>query len=105
MKYRLKACAATLKELKSGLGSTDFYLMSKLGVARTILTAVRYLPHVYGGMELNILPVETTLAQINCLLQHYDTTTALGTTLSAAITHLQVEIGVTGYPLSYDYKK
>ena len=45
-----------------------FYLMSKLGAARTIPTAVRYMPHVYCGMELNILPVETTVAQINCLL-------------------------------------
>ena len=32
-------------------------------------------------------------------------TTALGKTLAAAIEHLQVEIGVTGCPLSYDYKK
>ena len=32
-------------------------------------------------------------------------TTALETTLTAPIEHLQVEIGVTGYPLSYDYKK
>ena len=56
-------------------------------------------------MELNSLPVETTVAQINCLLQHYDTTTVLGTTLTTAIEHLQVEIGVTGCPLSYNYKK
>ena len=38
-------------------------------------------------------------------MQHYDTTTALGTTLAAAIEHLQVKIGVTGCPLSYNYKK
>ena len=106
MMYGLGACVATMKELESGLGLTDFYLMSKLGVARTIPTAVRYLPHIYCCIELNILPVETTLAQINCLLQHYDTTTtALGTPLLAAIEHLQVEIGVTGCPLLYDYKK
>ena len=30
MKYGLGACKATLKELESGLGSTDFYLISKL---------------------------------------------------------------------------
>ena len=105
MKYGLGACVATMKELERGLRLTDFYLMSKLGVARTIPTAVRYLPHIYCGMELNSLPVETKVAQINCLLQHYGTTTALGTTLSAAIEHLQVEIGVTGCPLTYDYKK
>ena len=94
-----------MKELERGLGLTDFYLMSKLGVVRTLPTVVRYLPHIYCGMELNSLPVETTVAQINCLLQHYGTTTALGTTLAAAIEHLQVEIGVTGCPLSYDYMK
>ena len=68
MKYGLGACTATLKELKGGLGSTDFYLISKLGAARSILTAVRCMSHVYCGMELNSLPVETTVAQINCLL-------------------------------------
>ena len=105
MKYGLGECIATVKELERGLGLTDVYLMNKLGVTRTILTAVRYLPHIYCGMELNILPVETTVAQINCLLQHYGTTTALGTTLTAAIEHLQVDIRVTECPLSYDYEK
>ena len=105
MKYGLGAYAVTLKELEGGLGSTDFYLISKLGAARSILTALRYMPQVYCGMELHSLPVETTVAQINCLLQHYDTTTALGTTLTAAIEYLQVEIGVTGCPLLYDYNK
>ena len=104
-KYGLGACAATLKELENGLGLRDFYLMSKLGVARTIPPAVRYLQHIYCGMELNIVPVETTVAQINYLLQHYGRTTAPRTTLSAAIEHLQVEIGLTRCPLPYDYKK
>ena len=88
MKYGLGACTATLKELKSGLGLTDFYLMSKLGATRTISTAVKYMPHVYCDMELNSLSLTTTVTQINCLLQHYGTTTALGTTLSAAIEHI-----------------
>ena len=88
MKYGLGACAATLKEPEGGLGSTDFYLISKLGAARSNPTAVRYMPHIYCSMELNSIPVETTVVQINCLLQHYVTTTALGTTLSAAIDHL-----------------
>ena len=33
MKYGLGACTVTLKELENGLGLTDFYLISKLGVA------------------------------------------------------------------------
>jgi hypothetical protein len=53
-------------------------------------------------MELNSLPVETTVAQINCLLQHYGTDTALGTTLAAVIKHLHVEIRVIGCTLLYD---
>ena len=77
MKYGLGACAATLKELEGGLGSTDFYLISKLGAARSTPTALRYMPHIYCGMELHSLPVETIVVQINCLLQHYGTTTAL----------------------------
>ena len=100
MKYGLGACTATLKELEGGLGSTDFYLISKLEAARSILTAHRYMPHIYCGMELHSLPVETTVVQINCLFQHYGTTTVLGTTLTAAIEYLQVEIGVRGCPLS-----
>ena len=96
---------ATLKELETGLGSTDFYLISKVGAARSIPTALRYMPHYYCDMELHSLPVETILAQNNCLTQHYDTTTALGTTLTGAIEHMHVEIGVTGCPLLYDYNK
>ena len=41
------------------------------GVARSIPTALRYMPHKYCGMELNNLPVETMIAQINSLLQYY----------------------------------
>ena len=70
MKYGLGACAATLKEPESSLGLTDFYLINKLGAEKSIPTALRYIPHVYCGMELNSLLVETTVAHINCLLQH-----------------------------------
>ena len=76
-----------------------------MGVARSIPTELRYMPHQYCGMELNHLPVEATIAQINSLLQHYGTTGALGTTLTAAIEHLQVEVGCTGCPLNLDYQK
>ena len=41
MKYGLVVCAVTLKELENRLGSTDFYLISKVGVAQTIPTALR----------------------------------------------------------------
>ena len=93
MKYGLVACL------------TYFYLIRKLGVAQIILMALRYLPHHFYGMALNILLVETMVAQINCLLQHYGTDTALGNALTAATKHLQTEIGMAGCPLLYDYNR
>ena len=105
MKYELRACAATLKELGNGLGSTDFYLISKLGVTRSIPTELSYMPHYYCDIELNSLLVDATVARINCLIQHYVASTALRTTLTAAIKRIQAEIGVTSSPLLYDYKK
>ena len=92
MKYGLGACLASLEELENGLGTTDFYLTSRLGVVRNIPKQLRYLPHHYCSMELLNLPMETTAAQINSLLQHYGTDTALGHTMTAAMEHLQLEI-------------
>ena len=47
MKYRLGACSAPLEELENGLGTSDFYLTSRLGVVRSIPKQLRYLPHQY----------------------------------------------------------
>ena len=105
LKYGLRACSASLEELEGGLGKTDYYLLSRMGVARSIPTELRYMPHQYCEMELNSLPAEATITQINSLLQHYGTTSALGTTLTAAIEHIQVEVGCTGCPLNLDYQK
>ena len=63
------------------------------------------MPHYYCGVALNILPVETTVAHIKCLLQHYVSTNALGTTLAASVKYMQIEIEVTGCPLFYEYIK
>ena len=95
----------SLKELEGGLRTKDFYLLSRMGVARSIPTKLRYMLHQYCGMELNRLPVEATIAQINSLLQHYGTTSALGTTLTAVIEHLQVEVEYTGCSLNLNYQK
>ena len=88
MKYRLGACTTALKELENGLGSTDFHLIRKLGVAREILTALSYMPHHFCSMELDNLLVETTVAQIKCLLQHDGTDTTLENTATAAVEHM-----------------
>ena len=56
-------------------------------------------------MELNSLPMETTVAQIHCLPQHYGKHMALVTTLVTSIKHLYVKIGVIGWYLLYGYNK
>ena len=38
-------------------------------------------------------------------MQHYGMDTSLGDTLTVALEHLQLEIGVAGCPLGYDFKK
>ena len=45
------------------------------------------------------LTTETTVAQLNALLQYYKTNTELGMTITAELELLQLEIGVTGNPL------
>ena len=109
MKYGLGACSATLEELENGLhrdnGLSITYLTSRLGVVRNNPKQLRYLLHQYCGMKLLNLSMETAAAQINCLLQHYGTNTALGGTMMAAAEHLQLEIEVERCPLNYSFKK
>ena len=45
MKYGLGVCASPLDDLENGLGSSDFYFTSRLGVVRSIPKKLRYLPH------------------------------------------------------------
>ena len=56
-------------------------------------------------MKLLNPPIEMTAAQVNCLLQHYVTGSALGHTMMVAMEHLQLEIGVKGCPLGYSFQK
>ena len=44
LRYGLGVSSATMKELREGLGSSDYYLISSLGVVRTTKTVWRYLP-------------------------------------------------------------
>ena len=81
MKYGLGASSATMKELREGLGSSDFYLISSLGVVRSIKKEWRYLPPTFSGMGLFDFTTETAAATINSLLQHYGMDSAVGITL------------------------
>ena len=93
MKYGLGASLATMKELQEGLGSSDFYLISSLGVVRSIKTQWRYLPPAFSGMGLFDLTTEATAVTINSLLQHYGTESPVGITLQAILENLQIELG------------
>ena len=57
------------------------------------------------GIALQIVSIETTAAQVNCLPQYYGTDSTLGHTMMAALQHLQLEIGAEGYPLGYSFQK
>ena len=54
-------------------------------------------------MGLYNLVTETTAENLNSFLQHYNTDSALGITFSTTLENLQLEIGVRGCPLHYDY--
>ena len=88
---------------REGLGSSDFYLISSLGVVRSIKKEWRYLPAAFCGMGLFNLVTETTAATLNLSLQCYNTNSALKITLSATLENLQLELVVKGFPLHYDY--
>ena len=104
MRYGLGESSATMKELSKGLGSADFYLISSLGVVRSIKKEWRYLPPTFSGMGLFDLTTETTAATINAFLQHYGTDSPVGVTLQATLENLQIELGVRGCPLDYDFE-
>ena len=104
LKYGLGASPAKLKELREGLGSGDYKILSMLGICQNINTQWQYLPHCCGGMELHSLPIKTTAASINSFLQHYGTETNLSLYLTALIENLQLELGVSRCPFEYDYE-
>ena len=54
-------------------------------------------------MGLYNLVTETTSANINSFLQHYNTDSALGITLSTTLENLQLELRVRLCPLHYNY--
>jgi len=104
LRYGLAASSAPLKQLYSGLGTSDYNMLSVLGVARSIKTAVRYIPPTFGGMGIRHLPIEATAATLNAFLQHYGEPTNLGYTLRTTLHHMQVEMGVRVCPLQYKYE-
>ena len=90
LRYGMCASSTPLLRLAQGLGSSDFYLISSLGVVRTIKKEWRYLPSAFCGMGLYDITTETTAATINSFLQHYNMPTLLGVTLQTYLENLQI---------------
>ena len=76
-----------------------YYLIRDLGVIRSIKTEWRYLPVAFCRMGSYNLATETATANLNSFLQHYNTYSALGITLSTILENLQLELWVRGCPL------
>ena len=92
-----------MKELKEGLGSSNYYLTSSLGGVQSIKKEWRYLPAAFCGMGLFDLTTKTTEANLNTFLQHYNTDSAVGITLIMTLENLQLEPRVTKFPLLHNY--
>ena len=92
------------KELREWLGSLNFYsyLIIIIGVVSSTKDEWWYLPSSCCGMGIFNLTTETTTATLNSFLQHYNTNTVLGVTLSVTLRNLQLELGVQDSPLIYD---
>ena len=104
LRYGLGASAAKLKDIEKEVEASDFYLLSQLGVVRTIKKGWRYLTPQFCGIGLHNIGVEATIASINALLQHYGAPTNLGITLQASIEALQLELGVPDNPFQYPFE-
>ena len=103
LRYGLGASPATIEQLEKGLGTRDHKLLGLLGICRNIPTELRYLPSCFGGFALRSLKFDATTEAINMFLQHYGTESTLGIFLTATIENLQLELGVTGCPFTYDF--
>ena len=104
MRYGLGALPESMKELEQGLGTTDFYLIIKLGVVRLIAKEWWYILSMFGGMGLNSLPIEATVCSINLFLQNYATASNLDLTIRVSFQELQMELGMTRNPLDYNFE-
>ena len=99
------AWGSPVKELEEGLGSANFYLLSKLGCVCLITKELRYMPCNLGGIGLYNLTTKTKATTLNAFLQHFRTKTPLSITLQATLENLQMVLGVAGCPFDYNYDK
>ena len=103
LKYGLGASSAMIKDSREGLGPSDYYLISSLGVVWSTKKEWRYLPVAFCGMGLFNLMTKKAVVNLNAFLQHYNPDSAIGITLTTTLENLQLKLGVRKCPLLYDY--
>ena len=59
-----------MQELREGLESSDYYIISSLSVVGSVETDWRYISSAFCGMGLYNLITETAAANLNSFLQH-----------------------------------
>jgi hypothetical protein len=72
-------------------------------MVRTISKEGRYMSSAFYGVKMLCLSTKTVIMKLSALLKHYKTSTKLGTTMTAAIKHLHLDIVVSGNPLESNY--
>jgi hypothetical protein len=94
-----------LKATESIFHKADYEMMSILGVARTVKRELRKLHTTFGGFGLFHPPTKQLICQLNMLLQHYHTSTALSKKLDASFKYLQLQLGTPCNPLTLPFKQ
>ena len=77
-----------MKELREGMGSSNYYLISSLGVIWSIKKEWRYIPLAFCGMTLFDLMMGAITATLDSFLQHYSTDSAVEITLTTTTKNL-----------------
>jgi hypothetical protein len=83
----------------------DYKIMPILEIARTVKQELWKLHTTFGGFSLFHLPTEQLICQMNMLLQHYHTSTALSKKLDASFWYLQLQLDTPHNPLTLPFNK
>jgi hypothetical protein len=84
LRYGLGTMTNNLEATESILDKADYEIMPILGVACTVKWELRKLHTNFGGFGLFHLPMQQLICQLNILLQHYHTSTALSKKLDTS---------------------
>ena len=74
-------------------------------IFNTVRRELRKLHTTFGGCGLFHLPTEQLICQLNMLLQHYHTSTALSKKLDASFKYLQLQLGTPYNPLTLPFNQ